>query len=84
MADDASVLATQLLNLKRQFEVDKEKKARLEGKLASLMDRLQKEFGCKTVQEAEKKLEKLNADIEQLQMSVKEKISDLRREYAGR
>ena len=79
MAEDAAELANQLLSLKRQIEVDKEKKARLEGQLASLMDRLKKEFDCETIEEAQKKVSKLNKDIERLTKSVKEKIDTIRR-----
>lgn len=83
MAKDVSLLADQLLALKRQIETDKEKKARLEGRLTSLMERLQKEFGCKTIQEAEKKLTKLGVQIEELQVQVKEKIDGIRKQYAA-
>lgn len=82
MAEDAAALANQLLSLKRQIEVDKEKKARLEGQLASLMDRLKKEFNCETIEEAQKKVSKLNKDIERLMKSVKEKIDIIRQGYA--
>ena len=82
MAEDAAALANQLLSLKRQIEVDKEKKARLEGQLASLMDRLKKEFNCETIEEAQKKVSKLNKDIERLTKSVKEKIDIIRQGYA--
>ena len=84
MAEDAAVLANQLLSLKRQIEVDKEKKARLEGQLASLMDRLKKEFDCGTIEEAQKKVSKLNKDIERLTKLVKEKINIIRQGYATR
>lgn len=84
MAEDAAALANQLLSLKRQIEVDKEKKARLEGQLASLMDRLKKEFDCETIEEAQKKVSKLNKDIERLTKSVKEKIDTIRQGYVTR
>ena len=84
MAEDAAALANQLLSLKRQIEVDKEKKARLEGQLASLMDRLKKEFDCGTIEEAQKKVSKLNKDIERLTKLVKEKINIIRQGYATR
>lgn len=82
MADDAAALTSQLLNLKRQIEADKEKKARLEGQLTSLMARLKKEFDCETIEAAEKKVSKLNKDIERLTGLVKEKIGAIRQGYA--
>ena len=82
MVEDTAALANQLLSLKRQIEVDKEKKARLEGPLVSLLDRLKKEFDCGTIEEAQKKVLKLNKDIERLMKSVKEKIDIIRQGYA--
>lgn len=84
MADDASVLATQLLGLKKQIEVDKEKKARLEGQLTSLMSRLKKEFNCSTVEDAEARVKILSKDIARLTGLVKEKIDAIRKGYAAR
>jgi predicted nucleic acid-binding Zn-ribbon protein len=82
MADDAVVLANQLLNLKRQIEVDKEKKAHLEGQLASLMSRLEKEFACATIEDAEVKVAKLSKDIEKLTGLVREKITAIQQQYS--
>ena len=75
-------LTKELLTLKQQIEADKEKKARLEGRLASLMDRLKSEFGCSSVKEAEKKLAVLNKDIEQLTESIQEKVDGIKHQYA--
>lgn len=80
---DMIVLADQLLKLKRQIEVDKEKKARLEGQLVSLEARLKKEFDCDSIEAAKAKVLKLDKDIQKLAVQVKEKISAIRQEYAA-
>ena len=82
MADDVAALANQLLSLKRQIEVDKEKKARLEGQLIGLMARLKKEFDCESIEQAEKKVLKLKKDIDRVTRLVKEKIDAIRQGYA--
>jgi predicted nucleic acid-binding Zn-ribbon protein len=76
-------LTKELLALKQQIEGDKEKKARLEGRLASLLDRLKSEFGCSSIKEAEKKLAGLQKEIEQLSGSIQEKVDGIKRQYAG-
>lgn len=79
----AGDLTKELLSLKQQIEADKEKKARLEGRLASLMDRLKSEFGCSSIKEAEKKLSGLQKEIEQLTSSIQEKVDGIKQQYAG-
>lgn len=80
----AGDLTKELLSLKQQIEADKEKKARLEGRLASLMDRLKSEFGCSSIKEAEKKLMGLQKEIEQLTGTIQEKVDDIHRQYAAK
>lgn len=79
----SSDLAKDLLVLKRQIEADKEKKARLEGRQASLMDRLKSEFGCTSIKDAEKKFAGLQKEIEQLTNSIQGKIDEIRRQYTA-
>ena len=50
-------------NLKKKIEESKQKRAKAEGAIEQGMMRLEKEFGCKTLDEAEKKLETLDAEI---------------------
>ena len=50
-------------NLKRKIEESKQKRAKAEGAIEQAMIRLEKEFGCKSLDEAEKKLEVLDAEI---------------------
>ena len=50
-------------NLKKKIEESKQKRAKAEGAIEQAMIRLDKEFGCKSLDEAEKKLETLDAEI---------------------
>ena len=50
-------------NLKKKIEESKQKRAKAEGAIEQAMIRLEKEFGCKSLDEAEKKLEVLDAEI---------------------
>ena len=49
---------------KEKIEESKAKRARAEGALEQAMERLKKEFGCSTVEEAESKIEALNAELD--------------------
>ena len=50
--------------LKEKIEESKAKRARAEGALEQAMERLKKEFGCSTVEEAEAKIEALNKELD--------------------
>lgn len=50
-------------NLKKKIEESKQKRAKAEGAIEQAMIRLEKEFGCKSLDEAEKKIEVLDAEI---------------------
>lgn len=50
-------------NIKKRIEESKQKRAKAEGAIEQAMIRLEKEFGCKSLDEAEKKLEVLDAEI---------------------
>lgn len=50
-------------NLKKKIEESKQKRAKAEGAIEQAMIRLDKEFGCKSLDEAEKKLGTLDAEI---------------------
>ena len=50
--------------LKDKLEAAKQKKAKAEGFIEATLKKLKEEFGCSSLEEAEKKLESLNAQIE--------------------
>jgi len=69
-----------LANVKAKLEEAKQKKAQLEGQEQQLMSQLQKEFGCKTVTAAEKKLAALERDITNSEASIAAGLSEIKEE----
>jgi predicted nucleic acid-binding Zn-ribbon protein len=63
--------------LRKKIEEAKAKKNRAEGSLAEAMARLLKEFGCKSLEEAEKKLASLQAEIDADEIKLEEMLREL-------
>ena len=70
-----------LLDLKQKIEDAKIEKAQAEGKLSELMEQLNNEFNCKTIESAEEKLEEYESIIEEKQEELNEKIEELKTGY---
>ncbi len=64
------------------LEEAKEKKAKAEGAYEQLMATLKKEFGCKSVKEAEKKLTEMRKEAEEQEERLDELVEDFEKEYA--
>ena len=71
----------QLLDLKKQIEQAKTQVAELQGSRKHLMKELKDDWGCTTIEEAEKKLKKLQKELEQLQNKIKEQTEELIEKY---
>lgn len=71
----------QLLNLKHQVEEAKDKAAELKGQQKSLMARLDKDWGCKTVAQAEKKAKEIQTEIDQLNDQINKGVEELEEKY---
>ncbi len=74
----------ELLSLKTRIEEQKTLLNQAQGQHKALMDRLLADYGCKTEEEAEKKVAeltakvvKLNEDIDALEETLKEKYPQL-------
>lgn len=70
-----------LLELKDKIEDAKTKLNKLEGMKSNYMDRLNEEFKCKTLKEAETKLIQLDKDIDELQEKINKGIKELEESY---
>ena len=70
----------ELLELKEEIEEAKSEQSQLKGRLDGLLEQLQKDWGCKTIAEAEKKLKKLDEEIEQLQDQITKQTTELEKE----
>lgn len=74
-------LSDDLMRMKEKMEKAKTEKAQVEGRLQAVMERMEKDFGCKTVEEAEKRLSQLSKEADVLQSSLQAKVTELKEKY---
>ena len=74
-------VAADLLRMKRQIEETREKKARLEGKLSSLTERLLKEFDCKDIESATALQKTLSTEVAEKEKLLDRKVKEMREQY---
>lgn len=63
--------------LREKIEAAKVKKSKAEGALEEFMNRLKSEFGCSTIEEAEKKLGKLQAEIDSDEEKLEKDLEEI-------
>ena len=71
----------QLVDLKKKIDTFKQKQSELKGKKKALLENLQSTFGCKTVEEAEKKANELQKEIESLEKDKVKGIKEIEENY---
>lgn len=71
----------QLLELKEKIDVAKSEVATLKGRQDYLMQQLQEQWDCKTVKMAEKKVEELQANIDNIDIQIEKGIDELKSKY---
>jgi len=71
----------ELLNLRQDIEQAKTEIARLKGKLQHLMEQLEKDFKCSTIDEAQKKLLFIDKEIEMMNDKIKLQTKQLEEKY---
>jgi len=71
----------QLLDLKKEIEEARETATELTGRKKQLLETLEKDWGCTTIPQAEKKAEKMNTDINQLNQQIKDNTAELEEKY---
>jgi uncharacterized protein YpuA (DUF1002 family) len=71
----------ELERLKKEIDTAKTGLAREEGKLQALMEKLEKEFGLTSVEEAEEKAAALVLEIRELEIDISERLKDLKAKY---
>ena len=72
----------ELLELKKQVDAAKVAISELEGQKKAQLKQLQEDWGCKTVEEAEKKLAKMRKEVETLETQIETGIEELEETYA--
>ena len=71
----------QLLDLKKEIGEARETATELTGRKKQLMETLEKDWGCTTIPQAEKKAEKMDTDINQLNQQIKDNTAELEEKY---
>lgn len=77
----ASMSEKELLKLKEDIDVAKTRMAELMGEQKYLKERLRKEWGCSSVNEAEKKLAELSTEAAALATKSSELADQIREKY---
>lgn len=74
-------ITEELMQMKAKIETAKTEKAQIEGRLLSVMDRLDKEYGCKTLEAARKRQTQLSEQAGALKSSLEAQVKELRSKY---
>ncbi len=69
-------IAQQIAEIRKRIDARKQEKARAEGALAVTMKALESEFGVKTVQQAEKELDRLEKEMQAQTETLQNEIAD--------
>ena len=70
-----------LLKIKEKIEKSKTRLSELKGQKTSMMETLEQEFGCKTLEAAEKKVSTISSQIDTLKEDIAEKTAELQEQY---
>jgi predicted nucleic acid-binding Zn-ribbon protein len=71
----------QLLQIKEQIDTAKSEISKLEGRKENLMETLNSQFKCKSVEEAEKTLLSLTTQIKEIDLTIQEESKKLESKY---
>ena len=71
----------ELLQIKEDIDDAKTRQSELEGKQQLLMEELQEEWGCKTLEEANKKIEEMGSDFDNISVKIRKGIKKLEDTY---
>ena len=70
-------LGKRLIELRETLDKKKEQQAQLHGELKSLLTRLKDDFGVGSLEEGEKKMDKLEQNLDKLSKLLQEKVIDV-------
>ena len=70
-----------LVGLKQKIDTAKTETERLKGRQEELMNQLQDSWGCKTIDEAEQKVEKLSKEISALEKEIEDGLLELEQSF---
>jgi len=67
----------ELLELKEEIDQAKQKYSELKGRLTFLMKQLKEDWGCTTIEQAEKKSAEMEKKIEKLNTQIEKGVKEL-------
>jgi len=70
-----------LFKLKESIEQAKTNISKIEGSQQTLLEQLQNDWGCSSIEEAEKKLGVIKKKIDRLSTQIKEGIEEIEEKY---
>lgn len=70
-----------LLRVKKEIEEAKSKVSELKGKKQGLMESLKKNWGCNTIPQAKKKVQKLEGQLADLGYEMEEGMQELQEKF---
>jgi len=70
-----------LISMKEKIDKAKTDIERLQGRKDQLYETLKKDFGCKTLKEAETKLDKMNKELDEKEVALTKGIEGLEADY---
>ena len=73
--------AEKLLKMKKKIDKAKEDIARMEGRKEQLYETLKKDFGCKALKEAEKKINEMNKELDKKEKALQDGVIGLEEKY---
>jgi predicted nuclease with TOPRIM domain len=76
-----SISQQDLLDLKSNIEEAKDAVSELKGKKSNLLQRLQEEWDCANLAEAERRLEELDGELIKVEEKIEKKSEALEKEY---
>ena len=70
-----------LLQLKERIQESKQEKAKLEGKIAHLLEELKTNFNCTSISSAKTMLDEMETEIEELKKELKTISNEIHQKY---
>jgi predicted nucleic acid-binding Zn-ribbon protein len=74
-------IAGKIIDLKEKIEEAKNQKAQYEGKLSSLMQTLEDNFECSSIEEIKESIQTMQENSEKIEKSLKRKMEKFMEKY---
>lgn len=75
-------IAEELTKLGKEIQSAKNSVAQLEGRKAEVMDRIKKDFDCNSVEDAEKLLDEMTIELEEINKTIEQDFNKLKENFS--